>query len=118
MYKIAKTLTHWIGTPQSIIAHTIFFTIMLTWYVTDVPNRDHILLVLTMLVSLEAIYQMLFLQLTVNLQGKELSEVKTAMDEVNEAVEEMHETVGEVHEAVEEIHEDVHEDSQEKEVIH
>lgn len=102
MYKIAKTMTQWIGTPQSIILHTIFFTGMFLWWVIDTQQRDHILLVLTTLVSLEAIYQMLFLQLTVNQQGKDLTEVKTAMDEVHDTVEEMHETVEEIQENTQE----------------
>lgn len=102
MYKIAKTLTQWIGTPQSIIAHTIFFTGMFLWWMFDASRRDHILLVLTTLVSLEAIYQMLFLQLTVNQHGKDLIEVKSAMDEVHETVEEMSETVEEIQENTQE----------------
>ena len=110
MHELAKKITQWIGTPQSIIVHTIFFVAMLSWFYVDVPNRDHILLVLTTVVSLEAIYQMLFLQLTVNQHGKELTEVKTAMDEVTETVEEMQETVEEVQETVGDIHESSHED--------
>lgn len=115
MQRTAKALTQWIGTPQSIILHTVFFTVMLIWCLLDRTNRDHILLVLTTIVSLEAIYQMLFLQLTVNQQGKELTEVKSVMDEVQESVEsvqtavdEVQETVEEVHETVEEVHEEVH----------
>lgn len=107
MQKTAKAITHWIGTPQSIILHTVFFTVMLLWCLFDKTNRDHILLVLTTIVSLEAIYQMLFLQLTVNQQGKELIEVKTAMDEVQESVESVQEAVEEVQETVEEVHEEV-----------
>lgn len=109
MEAIAKAVTQWIGTPQSIVAHTIFFTIMLLWCAFDPSRRDHILLVLTTIVSLEAIYQMLFLQLTVNLQGRELTQVKSAMEEVHETVEEMQETVGEVQETVGEVHETVEE---------
>lgn len=95
MEAIAKKITQWIGTPQSIILHTIFFIGMLTWFLFDITERDHILLVLTTIVSLEAIYQMLFLQLTVNLQGKDLTEVKSSVEEVNETIEEMQETVEE-----------------------
>jgi len=102
MEAIAKKITQWIGTPQSIIVHTIFFVCMLTWFIFDVPKRDHILLLLTTIVSLEAIYQMLFLQLTVNRQGVELTEVKSAMEEVNETVEEMQETVEEIQEQTQE----------------
>lgn len=107
MHKTAKAMTQWIGTPQSIILHTIFFTVVLLWALFDETRRYNILLVLTTIVSLEAIYQMLFLQLTVNQQGKELTEVKTAMDEVQESVESVQEAVEEVQESVEEVHEEV-----------
>lgn len=117
MHETAKKLTQWIGTPQSIIIHTIFFAGMLTWCLFDASNRDHILLVLTTIVSLEAIYQMLFLQLTVNQHGKELTEVKTAMDEVTETVEEMQETVEEVQETVGDMHECAHENTHEEEPV-
>jgi peptidoglycan hydrolase CwlO-like protein len=107
MHKTAKVLTQWIGTPQSIILHTIFFAIMLGWAWLDNTNRYNILLVLTTVVSLEAIYQMLFLQLTVNQQGRELIKVQTAMDEVQVSVESVQEAVEEVQESVEEVHEEV-----------
>lgn len=96
MEALAKKITQWIGTTQSIILHTIFFTGMGLWFLFDASRRDHILLVLTTLVSLEAIYQMLFLQLTVNLQGVDLTQVKSSMEEVNETIEEMQESVEEL----------------------
>jgi low affinity Fe/Cu permease len=89
MHTTAKAVTRWIGSPQSVIIHSVFFAAMLMWCALDSLHRDHILLVLTTVVSLEAIYQMLFLQMTVNQQGRELFEVKSAMDEVCETVEEM-----------------------------
>jgi hypothetical protein len=84
MESIAKKITQWIGTPASIILHTIFFTVMGLWFLLDASKRDHILLVLTTIVSLEAIYQMLFLQLTVNMQGETIEEMQETVEEFAE----------------------------------
>lgn len=119
MEKIAKKITHWIGTSSAIYTHLSFFTIMGLWYLFDVPDRDRILLILTTIVSLEAVFQGCFIQMTVNLQGRELNAVKTTMNEVQESVEsvqtsveEVQESVESVQETVEEVHEEVHAEEQ------
>lgn len=103
MEKTARKITHWLGTPTSIAVHSTFFVIMLLWCWFDKANREQILLFLTMIVSLEAIYQMLFLQMTVNLQATQLKEVQVAMAEVQDSVEEVQGSVAEVQESVEEV---------------
>lgn len=84
--EIALKATYWIGTPVSIIVHTILFIIAFALYFVHVP-LDEILLVVTTLVSLEAIYLALFIQLTVNKNTQSLEEVEEDIDEIAEDVE-------------------------------
>ena len=69
--KVSVQLTQWVGTPLSIILHTLFFIgifalSLFGW------TLDKILLVLTTAVSLEAIYLAIFIQMTVNRQSESL----------------------------------------------
>jgi hypothetical protein len=105
-----RKITQWVGTPSSIFLHTIFFTIMIVWAWLDTNNAERLLLILTTVVSLEAIYLGIFVQMTVNFQGRQLNEVKVAMEEVQESVEEVQESVDEVQETVVDIQEEAQEE--------
>ena len=61
----------------------------------DIPSAD-ILLILTTLVSLEAIYLSIFIQMTVNKHGEELEEVSEDIGEIQEDVDELQEDVEEI----------------------
>ena len=58
----SRKITRWIGSPQSIIIHTIFFAGMLGLRIFGVSSSD-VLLILTTVVSLEAIYLSIFIQI-------------------------------------------------------
>jgi low affinity Fe/Cu permease len=98
----SKKLTHWIGSPQSIFLHTTFFVAIFALRFFHVSSSD-ILLLLTTIVSLEAIYLSIFIQMTVNRQAQELEEVSEDIEEIQEDVEEIQEDVDEIQEDVEEI---------------
>jgi uncharacterized protein YoxC len=68
-----------------------------------------VLLILTTIVSLEAIYLSIFIQITVNRQARELEEVSEDIEEIQEDVDEIQEDVEEIQENVDEIQEDVEE---------
>ncbi len=104
--------TRWVGSTGSLIFHTAIFIISFLLYFFGV-NFDTILLTLTTIVSLEAIYLSIFIQMSVNRQGKHLREVAKDVDEIQENVEEMQEDVEEIQEDIEGIQEDV-EDIQEE----
>jgi uncharacterized membrane protein len=70
---------------------------------------DEMLLILTTIVSLEAIYLAIFIQMSVNLASASLREVSEDVAEVQEDVGELHEHVEEISEDVEEIQEDIDE---------
>lgn len=109
--RVAFRAIRWIGSLQSILVHTLLFIVafLLALFGIDI---DRILLVLTTVVSLEAIYLAIFIQMTVNRNTARLREVSRDIDEIQEDIEEIQEDVEEISEDVEEISEDV-EDIQE-----
>ena len=118
--KFSKKITHWIGSPQSILIHTIFFVGIFTLRFFGAAASD-ILLILTTIVSLEAIYLSIFIQMTVNKHSEELEEVSEDIDEIQEDVgeiqkdvDEIAEDVGEIQKDVDEIQEDVEDIEEEK----
>ncbi len=70
---------------------------------------DEVLLVLTTVVSLEAIYLAIFIQMSVNRHNESLEEVEKNIDEIQEDVEEITTDVDEVSKDIDEIQEDVDE---------
>lgn len=96
-------ITRWIGSPASLAVHTIIFVGSFAAAWTGIVDVDRMLLVLTTLVSLEAIYLAIFIQMTVNEQAEDIDEIQEDIDEIQEDVEEMQEDVEEMLEDVEEI---------------
>lgn len=105
---IALKFTKWIGSPSSIILHTIFFLICFLTVIFGV-ELEKMLLFLTTVVSLEAIYLAILIQLTVNKNTADLLEVGKELDEIQEDVGEIQEDIDEMQEDVEEIQEDIDE---------
>ncbi len=86
--------TQWIGSPASILLHTLFFIGIFGLNFFGI-RVDKILLVLTTAVSLEAIYMAIFIQMTVNRNTKSLAAVEMDIDEIQEDVEDLQEEVEE-----------------------
>ena len=113
--QFALSFTRWVGSPASIIAHSCFFLVCLILPLFGF-SFDRILLFLTTIVSLEAIYLAILIQLTINRNTENLEkveqnlgEIKIDMDEIQEDVDEIQEDVGEIQEDVDEIQKDVDE---------
>lgn len=102
----AMRATQWIGTTESLIAHTIIFVASFAFIFAGVA-AETVLLVLTTIVSLEAIYLSIFIQMTVNRNTESLQEVEEDIDEIQEDVKELESGVDEISEDVEEISEDI-----------
>jgi methyl-accepting chemotaxis protein len=96
----------WLGSNKSLWAHSIFFVGIFVLYFFGF-SIDKILLILTTVVSLEAIYMAIFIQISVNRTNQSLEEVEADVAEIQEDVEEIQEDVGELQEDVGEIQEDV-----------
>src|SRR3972149_6625520 len=91
MQDTALAVTHWIGSPQSIVIHTIVFIASFFVVFFGMLSFDRMLLVLTTIVALEAIYLSLFIQMTINYTTRSL-------EEVGEDLEELQEDLGEIQE--------------------
>lgn len=105
----ASAVTSWVGSTSSILTHTVFFTAAFLLAFSGLVSFDRVLLVLTTVVSLEAIYLAIFIQMTVNRQERALAEVEQDLGEIQEDVEEIQDDIEEIQEDVEGIGEDVEE---------
>lgn len=108
---IAIAITRGVGSVWSLIIHTLIFAASFSLIFFGI-KLEFILLVLTTILSLEAIYLSIFIQLSVNQQARAIASVEKDIDEIQENVEEIAEDVEEIAEDVEDIAEDV-EDIQE-----
>jgi len=107
--RITERVTRWIGSVTSLIFHTAFFIVCFLAVLLGWLDLNTMLLVLTTVVSLEAIYLAIFIQMTVNENTRSLREVEEDIDEIQEDVEEISEDIDEIQEDVDEIQEDVEE---------
>ncbi|MDE1925006.1 MAG: DUF1003 domain-containing protein [Patescibacteria group bacterium] len=114
LHNTAMAVTRWVGSPQSIIIHTILFITAILVLIKGVFSFDVVILVLNTAVSLEAIYLALFIQMTVNYQRESLEEVEQDIDEIQGDIDEIQEDVGELAEDVEEMSEEEKEDEAHK----
>ena len=87
---LANRSTRWIGSPVSLVFHTLLFAATFVAGFLGI-DWDEILLVLTTAVSLEAIYLAIFIQMSVNRTTESLREVEADIDEIQEDVEEIQE---------------------------
>jgi uncharacterized membrane protein len=107
-----ERIVTWIGSPASLALHTLAFVCFFSVSIFKWVAWDLMLLVLTTLVSLEAIYLAIFIQMTVNRQSQSLKEVEEEVGDIQDNIEELGENVEELGENVEDLKEDV-EDIQE-----
>src|SRR3989344_1358954 len=107
--KTALTITRWVGSPLSIIFHSVLFVASFALSFTGVVPFDRMLLVLTTIVSLEAIYLSIFIQMTINYTTEAVEDIGEDVEEMQEDLGEIQVDVGELQEDVEDISEDVEE---------
>ena len=117
---VANNATSWIGSIESLILHTIVFAVSFSLVLFGI-DIDRVLLVLTTVLSLEAIYLAIFIQMSVNQSAIRLAQVETNIediavdvgniehdiDEIQEDVEGIEKEVTEIGDSVEEINENV-----------
>ena len=105
----AKAATEWIGSVSSLIVHTVLFAVAFALVLFGFA-LEQILLVVTTIVSLEAIYLAIFIQMAINQNSQSLEEVEKDVDEIQKDIDEIEKGVDEIQEDVDEIQEDVTED--------
>ena len=111
-----ERITTWVGSPTSFAIHTVAFVGALLLGFTGVASWTIVLLVLTTIVSLEAIYLSIFIQMTVNRHAAELAEVSEDVEDIQEDIEEISEDIDEIQEDVEEISEEEVEEVRQEEL--
>ena len=113
--KIANGIMWWIGSIQSLIVHTLLFIIAFMLPVFQVVEFDKMLLVLTTILSLEAIYLAIFIQMSVNKSSEQIEEIQEDIEDIQEDIEEISEDIDEISEDIDEIQEDIEEINEEDE---
>ncbi|MBI2012123.1 DUF1003 domain-containing protein [Candidatus Daviesbacteria bacterium] len=83
--KLALSLTNWIGTPQSLLVHSLFFIGIPSLGLFGFEFRT-ILLAFTTWLSIEAIYLAIFIQMTVNRTSESLEEVEEDIEDIQEDI--------------------------------
>lgn len=104
----ALRATKAIGSIWSLIIHTVLFIAAFSLTLFGI-SFQLVLLVVTTILSLEAIYLSIFIQMSVNHTTKALATVEKEIDELSEDVEDIAEDVGEIQEDVEGIEENMEE---------
>ncbi len=99
--KLSVGITEWVGTPVSIVVHTLFFVGVFSLYFFGFTT-DEILLILTTVVSLEAIYLSILIQMTVNRNTQQLEAVEDDIEDIAEDVQELEEEVEDISEDIDE----------------
>ena len=100
----------WVGSVPSLIVHSIVFIAFFVTALLGFVSFNTVLLFLTTIVSLEAIYLAIFIQMSVNRQSESLREVEEDIDEIQEDVDEIQEDVEEMVHDVEGIQGEMRED--------
>ncbi|PZU85878.1 MAG: hypothetical protein DI529_09425 [Chryseobacterium sp.] len=115
--KIANGIIWWVGSIQSLVFHTIFFIVSFALPIFNIVEFEHMLLVLTTVVSLEAIYLAIFIQMSVNKSSEHIEDLKEDVNEIQEDIDEIQEDIEEIQEDIDEIQEDVEEIQEDVEEI-
>jgi peptidoglycan hydrolase CwlO-like protein len=100
--KISKS----IGSVMSLYIHTAVFTLSFLLIILGF-STEIVLLTLTTLVSLEAIYLSILIQIAVNKNTESLEEVEEDLDEIQEDLDEIADDVEDIQEDIDEIEEEV-----------
>lgn len=105
---IAEKVTSAIGSIGSLVVHTIIFASCFIAIIMG-ANASTVMLVLTTIVSLEAIYLSILIQMSVNRSAQKLEIISEDVEDIQEDVEEISEDVEEIQKDVDEIQKDVDE---------
>lgn len=110
----AAKITQWIGSTNSVVFHTLIFLISFLLPYLGLVDLEKMLLILTTLVSLEAIYLSIFIQISLNMNSEsieiiqeDLQELGDDLDEIGDDLEELSEDIEEIGNDLEGLEEDI-----------
>ncbi|HWH06986.1 MAG TPA: hypothetical protein VNU47_00430 [Candidatus Paceibacterota bacterium] len=107
--RIVEKVVGAMGSVPSLFVHSLIFLGFFAAAGFGILSLDSMLLILTTVVSLEAIYLSLFIQMTVNENTRSLREVEEDLEDIQEDVEELGEDLEDIQEDIEGISEDIDE---------
>src|SRR3569832_49365 len=85
--KTADRATRWIGSTSSLVVHTILFIVAFILPAINIISFQEMLLILTTVVSLEAIYLAIFIQMSVNKNSQDIEIIQEDVGEIQEDIE-------------------------------
>ena len=112
--KTADLATRWIGSTSSLLFHTVVFILSFLLPIFNMVSFERMLLVLTTVVSLEAIYLSIFIQMTVNKNSQDIEIIQEDIEDIEEGIGEIQKDVDEIQEDVVEMQEDTEQELEEE----
>ena len=100
--KIANGIMWWIGSIPSLVVHTVIFLLCFLLPLFNVVSFDHMLLTLTTVLSLEAIYLAIFIQMSVNKSQEHIEDIREDIEDISEDIEDIQEDIEDISEDEEE----------------
>ena len=114
LVKVTDGLMWWIGSIPSLIIHSIIFISAFLLPLFGLVAFDKMLLVLTTVLSLEAIYLAIFIQMSVNRSQEHIEDLKDDVNEIQEDIEDIQEDIEEISEDIDDIQEDIEDIAEEE----
>jgi len=112
--KVTDWVMWWIGSIQSLVVHSVIFLTAFLLPVFDIVAVDKMLLVLTTVLSLEAIYLAIFIQMSVNRSQEHIEDIREDIEEIQDDIEEISEDIEEISEDIDDIQEDIEDIAEEE----
>ncbi|WP_027378061.1 DUF1003 domain-containing protein [Kaistella palustris] len=107
LQKVTDGVMWWIGSIPSLIVHSIVFLVAFLLPVFGIVAVDKMLLVLTTVLSLEAIYLAIFIQMSVNRSHEHIEDIREDIEEIQDDIEEISEDIEEISVDIDDIQEDI-----------
>lgn len=105
--KVTDSIMWWMGSIPSLIVHSVVFLTAFLLPVFGLVSVDKMLLVLTTVLSLEAIYLAIFIQMSVNRSQEHIEDIREDIEEIQDDIEEISEDIEEISEDIDDIQEDI-----------
>ena len=105
--KVTDGIMWWIGSIPSLIIHSLVFLTAFLLPLFGLVEFDKMLLVLTTVLSLEAIYLAIFIQMSVNRSQEHIEDIREDIEEIQDDIEEISEDIEEISEDIDDIQEDI-----------
>ncbi len=105
--KVTDLVMWWIGSIPLLLVHSLVFICAFLLPIFNIVSFDKMLLVLTTVLSLEAIYLAIFIQMSVNRSQEHIEDIREDIEEIQDDIEEISEDIEEISEDIDDIQEDI-----------